>query len=69
MKRSIIKVVALGLLSSTISFANQNTKKIILPFYVPSGVTSEMSRLYINIVKDFESQNPNIDVLFNPKNN
>ena len=69
MRNSSIKIIILGLFCTTLGFAKQNSEKITIPFYVPSGVTSEMSRLYNNIVRDFERNNPNIDVLFKPKNN
>jgi sn-glycerol 3-phosphate transport system substrate-binding protein len=39
------------------------------PFYVPSGATTEMSRMYFYMIKQFEQENPEIDVIFKPKQN
>lgn len=40
-----------------------------LKFIVPSGATSETSRLYSNLVHEFEAQQPAIDVQFLPLHN
>ena len=41
--------------------------KVIIPLYIPSGVTSDLSQLFNNKIKKFESQNPDIDVVFKPE--
>lgn len=43
-----------------------SAEKISIPFYIPSGATTETSRLYASFVKNFEKENPNIDIIFSP---
>ena len=42
--------------------------KTSLGLYIPSAVTAEMSRLYLNIINDFEDDHPTIDVMLHPSN-
>ena len=61
------KILWLGILTillPALSFAN----KTQLNFYVPSGVTTETSRLYLNIIQDFEDEYPSIKIIFHPSN-
>jgi ABC-type glycerol-3-phosphate transport system substrate-binding protein len=53
--------------ASLMSLASAAETKI--PFYVPSGATTEMSRMYFYMIKQFEQENPEIDVIFKPKQN
>jgi len=51
-----------------IASAQAKTKDVELQFHVPSAVTSESSRLYLNLIRDFELQHPNIKINFFPEN-
>jgi len=42
--------------------------KIDIPLYYPSGVTSNLSKIFYEKVKNFEKQNPNINVKLKPAN-
>ncbi|WP_144394652.1 ABC transporter substrate-binding protein [Pleionea sediminis] len=46
-----------------------SSAKIEIPFYTPSGATTESSRTYKELVDIFESYNPDIKILFRPANN
>ena len=61
-----IKIFILAILLANLSYANK--AQTTLQVYIPSGVTSNLSRVYNNIIKDFEEINPNIKIIFNPKN-
>jgi len=61
--RKLLCIIVLLILLTTQSYTAQ-TK---IPLYIPSGATTESSRMYSNMVKDFEIENPDIDVLFKPK--
>ncbi len=39
-----------------------------LQVYIPSGVTSNLTKIYNKMIKDFEEKNSNIKIIFNPKN-
>jgi len=67
MNKTTNKVLTIVFLISltTISYA----AKTHISFYIPSGATTEMSRMYFNIIKDFEKEYPTIDVNFKPKSN
>jgi len=41
--------------------------KVTIPLYIPSGVTSDLSQLFNDKIKKFESQNQDIDVVFKPE--
>ncbi len=62
-----IKIAALCILTvlwPTFAFADKTS----LGLYIPSAVTAEMSRLYLNIINDFENDHPTIDVMLHPSN-
>jgi len=40
-----------------------------IPFYIPSGATTEMSRMYSVMILEFEKENPDIDIIFRPSSN
>lgn len=68
MNRNVnISLVTMVLWASLMSLASAAETKI--PFYVPSGATTEMSRMYYYMIKQFEPENPEIDVIFKPKQN
>jgi len=59
--------------SILISFILLNMPLVIqagvnLPFYMPSGVTVESTHVYLNLIKEFEHNNPNISIRFVPTN-
>lgn len=62
--RYLAHFVVLVALLPALSFA----EKTKINIHIPSGVTSEMSRLYSRIINDFERTHPQIDVIFHPSN-
>ncbi len=62
--RYLAHFIILVALLPALSFA----EKTKINVHIPSGVTSEMSRLYSSIIKSFERTHPQIDVIFHPSN-
>ncbi len=62
----IQKIFISAMLLASLSYANK--PQTTLHVYIPSGVTSNLSRIYNKIIKDFEEINPTIKIIFNPKN-
>ena len=64
MTRLLLALIFIFIIAS----AQAKTKDVELQFHVPSAVTSESSRLYLNLIRDFELQHPNIKINFFPEN-
>jgi len=64
----LFKTVVVFLLSTTLYANSDISTKTQIKLIVPSGVTSDLSRLYLDIIKNFEKKHPNINVEFHPQN-
>lgn len=62
--RKVSTLCLLTILLPALSFA----EKTSIGLYIPSAVTAEMSRLYLNIINDFEVAHPTVDVVLHPNN-
>ena len=60
----VVSLITLQMLFSMPSYA----KKIVIPFYIPSGATTESSRMYFDLIGDFEQINRDINVIYKPMN-
>ena len=64
MKTSLLLISSLAILLTSSCYATQ----VKIPFHVPSGATTEMSRLYFDLIKEFEQSHPMIDIKLAPQN-
>ena len=47
----------------------EDSNKTLVKLFIPSGATTKLSRMYMNMVTEFEKQNDDIDVKFEAKGN
>lgn len=64
-----IKIIIFFTLILLVSVSASYGEKTKIQFLLPSGATTEMSRMYLNMIKDFEKKNSDIDVILKPKSN